>query len=306
MGAQRLGVRLVFWRNRAGQAIAQDERCPHLGAALSLGRVEGDCIVCPFHGLHFDGRGHCKHVPSLGNQAQIPAVLQARAYATFEAHGLIWLWWGNEPHGSGTPSFFPELESGWSHHTVAVDWPVHYTRAIENQLDVAHLAFVHRTTIGAGGRSMVEGPHIEADSDSIRVWATNRRDDGTPARDAAQLAARAKHRDPSLHFLFPGLWLLNLSPKFKNFIAFVPVNEQCTRYYLRSYLRLRIPLLSTAVHRLLSWSNRFILNQDRRVVVTQPAGSSLQGSGDHLLGSDRAIIAYRQQLTRQLDTTGQH
>ena len=29
-------------------------------------------------------------------------------------------------------------------------WNVHYSRVIENQLDVSHLAFVHRTTIGRG------------------------------------------------------------------------------------------------------------------------------------------------------------
>ena len=96
-----------------------------------------------------------------------------------------------------------------------------------------------------------------------------------------------------MHLLFPGVWLLNISEKFKNFIAFVPINDGCTRYYLRSYLRGRSPLLAAPMHLLLGWSNRFILNQDRRVVVTQPTGSSLQGSGDHLLPTDRAIIEFR-------------
>ncbi len=290
---------MVFWRDSAGLAHAQEERCPHLGAALSHGTVDGDCIVCPFHGLHFDGTGACRQAPSLGSKRPIPDVMHLRTHELFEEHGLIWLWWG-ETAPARKPPFFAGMETGWSHHTIAVDWPVHYTRAIENQLDVAHLAFVHRTTIGAGGRAMVEGPHVEADDESIRVWVTNRRDDGTPARSADQLASAATGRDPSLHFLSPGLWLLNISPRFRNFIAFVPINEQCTRYYLRSYMRLRNPLLVKPAHWLTSLSNRFILNQDRRVVVTQPAGSSLDG-GDHLLGTDRAIIAYRQLLARQLD-----
>lgn len=291
---------MVFWRDRAGLAHALDERCPHMGAALSHGHVEGDCLVCPFHGQRFDGHGACTHAPSLGRHGQIPAALRARAWPLLEQHGLIWLWPG-EQVPTGTPAFFTEMASGWSHHTIAVDWPVHYTRAIENQLDVAHLAFVHRTTIGAGGRAMVEGPHVEADAGQIRVWVNNRRDDGTPARTAEQLAAAARGRAPSLHFLFPGLWLLNISPRFRNFIAFAPVNEQCTRYYLRSYMRLTNPLLAKPAHWLTSLSNRFILNQDRRVVVTQPSGSSLVG-GDHLLGTDRAVITYRQMLARQLDT----
>ncbi len=134
--------------------------------------------------------------------------------------------------------FFPQLESGWNTHTTVVDWPVHYTRAIENQLDVAHLAFVHRTTIGAGRRSFVEGPHVEADDSGIKVWVSNRRDDGGPARSPAELATAAQGTEPGLHFLFPGVWLLNISARLKNFIAFVPINEHCTRYYLRSYHRM--------------------------------------------------------------------
>jgi phenylpropionate dioxygenase-like ring-hydroxylating dioxygenase large terminal subunit len=298
LGIERLGRRMVFWRDVAWRVHAQDDRCPHMGASLAAGHVEGDCIVCPFHGFRYDGSGRCVAAPALGRHGHIPAALAVRAYPVLERHDLIWMWWGDEPPGERLPPFFPELESGWSHHTTAVDWPVHVTRAIENQLDVSHLAFVHRTTIGKGGRSLVEGPHVEADSTGIRVWATNRRDDGAPARSAAELAAAAAGREPSLHLLYPGIWLLNISPRFKNFIAFVPINDECTRYYLRSYMRLSTPVIAPLLHRLVALSNRFILNQDRRVVVTQPPGSSLAPGGDHLLPTDRAIIAYRQQLAR--------
>ncbi len=293
LGVERLGQRLVFWRDGSGRLHAQDERCPHMGAALSHGRISGERIVCPFHGFEFDAAGHCAHVPALGKAAAAPASLTLRTYPVLERHGLVWLWWGEEPPGERVPAFFAELETGWTCGTSKVDWPVHYTRAIENQLDVAHLAFVHRTTIGAGGRSLVEGPHVQADASGIRVWTSNRRDDGAPARTAAELAAAAAGRRPSLHLLFPGVWLLNISENFRNFIAFVPVNDRCTRYYLRSYMRGRSKVLAAPKHWLLSWSNRFILNQDRRVVVTQPPGSSLEGSGDHLLATDRAIIEFR-------------
>ena len=297
--ARRLGMDLVFWRNAAGEVVAQEDRCPHLGASLSLGSIEGDCITCPFHGLRFDAQGRCTRVPSMGASASIPEALHARTFPTREAQGFVWLWWGDESPSANVP-FFDEIASGWTWYTTQVEWPVNYTRAIENQLDVAHLAFVHRTTIGAGGRSRVDGPYVQTNHDGIKVWVTNRRDDGAPTRTAEELAAAAAGREPSLHLLFPGTWKLNISPGFKNFIAFVPIDEQRMLYYLRSYLPSRWGVLGWLFHRLTRWSNRLVLGQDRRVVVTQTPANSMDARSDHLVGADRAIIEYRKWLAAHL------
>jgi phenylpropionate dioxygenase-like ring-hydroxylating dioxygenase large terminal subunit len=297
--ARRLGVDLVLWRNAAGEVVAQEDRCPHLGASLSLGSIENDCITCPFHGMRFNAQGRCMLVPSMGASATLPEALRARTFPTREAHGFVWLWWGDEPPATNV-AFFGEFASGWTWYTTQVEWPVNYTRAIENQLDVAHLAFVHRTTIGAGGRSRVDGPYVEADDEGIRVWVTNRRDDGAPPRATADLAAASAGREPSLHLMFPGLWKLNISPGFKNFIAFVPIDEGRMLYYLRSYLPNRWGVIGWLFHRLTRWSNRLVLGQDRRVVVTQTPVSSIDARNDHLVGADRAIIEYRKWLATKL------
>ncbi len=39
-------------------------------------------------------------------------------------------------------------------------WNIHYSRVIENQLDVQHLAFVHRNTIGRGDKTLINGPKV--------------------------------------------------------------------------------------------------------------------------------------------------
>jgi len=301
--ARRLGMDMVFWRNAAGDPVAQEDRCPHLGASLSLGAVQDDCLTCPFHGMRFNAQGRCTQVPSMGAAARIPEALHARTFATREAQGFVWLWWGDQP-ASGDVPFFEEIASGWTWYTTPVEWPVNYTRAIENQLDVAHLAFVHRTTIGAGGRSRVEGPHVRVDGDGIRVWVTNRRDDGAPPRDSAELAALSVGREPSLHLLFPGIWKLNISPGFKNFIVFVPIDDGRMLYYLRSYLPARWGVLGWLFHRITRWTNRLVLGQDRRVVLTQTPACSLDARDDHLVGADRAIIEYRKWLARAIDPAG--
>jgi phenylpropionate dioxygenase-like ring-hydroxylating dioxygenase large terminal subunit len=68
LGVERLGWRLVFWRSSDGLAHAHLDRCPHLGTALSGGKVQDDSLTSPFHGIAFDGTGLCKHVTPLGRE----------------------------------------------------------------------------------------------------------------------------------------------------------------------------------------------------------------------------------------------
>ncbi|MFM8330990.1 MAG: Rieske 2Fe-2S domain-containing protein [Candidatus Methylumidiphilus sp.] len=299
LGCERLGRRLVFWRTGDGRPAALLDRCPHLGAALSCGTVCGDRLACPFHGFEFDGAGRCLHIPALGRGGTIPKGMAAQSFTLREAHGLVWLWWGAARADYPAPPFFPQLAEGWRYGTVVVEWPVHYSRAIENQLDVAHLAFVHRTTIGAGGRSFVDGPHVEADLRGIRVWVSNARDDGQSPRGAAELAQAAAGKAPALSFLFPGVWLLDIGPSLQNFIAFVPVNERQTRYYLRAYHRLRNPVAAKLFEALVGLANRYILGQDRRVVLTQTPLDSAEAQ-DKPIAADRAIIEFRRLHARLL------
>jgi nitrite reductase/ring-hydroxylating ferredoxin subunit len=44
----------------AGRLSAIDDRCPHFGASLSDGQIEGEIVVCPWHGREYDLRtGQC-------------------------------------------------------------------------------------------------------------------------------------------------------------------------------------------------------------------------------------------------------
>jgi phenylpropionate dioxygenase-like ring-hydroxylating dioxygenase large terminal subunit len=54
VAVKRLGEMLVFWRTHDGQSACARDLCAHRGAALSRGKVHGDCVACPFHGLEYD------------------------------------------------------------------------------------------------------------------------------------------------------------------------------------------------------------------------------------------------------------
>ncbi len=49
-----LGERIVFYRQADGAPVALEDACPHRKLPLSMGRREGDLVVCGYHGLTFD------------------------------------------------------------------------------------------------------------------------------------------------------------------------------------------------------------------------------------------------------------
>lgn len=83
---------VVLFRDASGGAKAIADRCPHRFAPLSLGEKQGDAIVCPYHGLTFDGAGHCVRNP-FSKKILIAALVDA--WACVERHGIVWLWGGD-------------------------------------------------------------------------------------------------------------------------------------------------------------------------------------------------------------------
>ena len=65
-----LGEPLVFHRLADGSIAALRDQCCHRAAPLSLGRKEGDCVRCGYHGMKFDAGGKCVEIPG---QDTIPA-----------------------------------------------------------------------------------------------------------------------------------------------------------------------------------------------------------------------------------------
>ena len=50
--------KLVVWRDDDGATHVNDAFCPHLGAHFGYGgQVQGDDLICPFHGWRFDAQG---------------------------------------------------------------------------------------------------------------------------------------------------------------------------------------------------------------------------------------------------------
>jgi phenylpropionate dioxygenase-like ring-hydroxylating dioxygenase large terminal subunit len=72
MGLERLGRKIVLWRDGSGTFRAALDRCPHRGAAPSQGKVLDGEIQCPWHGFRFGPDGACTRMPCEGSEARIP------------------------------------------------------------------------------------------------------------------------------------------------------------------------------------------------------------------------------------------
>jgi len=60
-----MGERVVLWRQKS-EILAFRDLCIHRGTALSLGKIEDGCLVCPYHGWRYDTSGQCVHIPAQG------------------------------------------------------------------------------------------------------------------------------------------------------------------------------------------------------------------------------------------------
>lgn len=140
-----LGEDLVLWRS-GGQVHAWRDLCVHRGTRLSLGRVQDDTLICPYHGWTYNGEGRCVRIPAHPDQAP-PAKACATVYRAREQYDWIWVSLGNPSRD--VPAFDEWHDSGFRKvHCGPYPFKASGPRIIENFLDVTHFPFVHAGLLG--------------------------------------------------------------------------------------------------------------------------------------------------------------
>lgn len=142
-----LGKRIVLFRTESGTAVALADRCAHRAFPLSRGTLEGDTLVCGYHGFRYDKEGNWIDVPSA---SKCPKGVGVAQYRLVERGPLVWIWMGDA--ASADESRLPEQawlgESGWACSRGYFDLQSNYVSMHENLLDLTHLSFLHANTIG--------------------------------------------------------------------------------------------------------------------------------------------------------------
>jgi phenylpropionate dioxygenase-like ring-hydroxylating dioxygenase large terminal subunit len=143
------GDQVMFLRER-GTVYALEDRCPHRGIPLSLGRQEFcGTYTCRYHGWTFDLKSGAL-VAALTDGPDSAVVGKARvpAFPVAERVGIIWMF-----HGDGTP---PPVEDHIPREMLASDAVIEsriterhgdWRYAAENGFDESHGKYLHRDSL---------------------------------------------------------------------------------------------------------------------------------------------------------------
>ncbi len=291
-GVTRFSEKLVFWRGEENKIGCIYDQCCHRGASIFAGKLCGNHPECPFHGFTYNTSGNVSCIPANGSKTPVAANFKVHSYTAKEAYGFIWVWYGERQEELPEIPFFEELREGYSYSTFSENWEVHYTRAIENQLDVVHLPFVHASTIGKGNKTLVNGPVVTWKDDRMTFYVKNEKDRGQKPEKPDEIADYEALF--SLQLQMPNLWQNRISDKVRIVAAFAPVDEENTRIYLRFYqCFMRAPIVKQLINKMSIPMNKVIFHQDRKVVLTQQPRKSELIMGENLIQGDLPIIEYR-------------
>ena len=289
---RRFSENLVFFRNEAGELGCVTDLCAHRGASLAKGCVKEGMVQCPFHGIEYDVSGKCVHIPSEGRASELDFNrFQLKHYEIREIGEIVFVWYG-DGIPDHEPDVFPVItDPEFSYDHMYDDWNVQYSRVIENQLDVSHLAFVHYNTIGRGNRTLVNGPKvIWPDENTLLTSADNEKDSGQLPKGSED----SRIKSTNLTFKFPNLWLNHVTDRIMILAFFVPVDEEHSLIALRFYNRItKIRGINKLIAILGSKANKIIERQDKRIVETQLPKASAQYMKENLVAADLPIMEYR-------------
>ena len=139
------GTKLVAYRGADFQVHILDAYCPHMGADLAEGEVDGNDLVCPFHHWKWGTDGKCTKIPYAKN---IPPKACIKSWPTLEKNGLLYIW--NDPEGNppieeqmipDQPEYYSEEWSEWNMSYIRVH--NNNRELIDNMADMAHFGPVH-------------------------------------------------------------------------------------------------------------------------------------------------------------------
>ncbi|GAA4705007.1 aromatic ring-hydroxylating dioxygenase subunit alpha [Phytohabitans rumicis] len=170
-----LGEPLVLYRTEAGQAVALADRCVHRRYPLSASRLDGDTIVCGYHGFTYDSGGTCVFVPG---QQRIPRTARVPSYPVVERDSFVWVWIGEPDRAdpAGVPRAPWLADPGYAVVRGMEPLNARYGLLVDNLMDLSHETYLHGGYIGTP--EVADTPiTTQVDEDRGVVYVSRRMDD---------------------------------------------------------------------------------------------------------------------------------
>ncbi|HEX9434291.1 MAG TPA: Rieske 2Fe-2S domain-containing protein [Burkholderiales bacterium] len=305
----------TLYRGEAGRAQVLDYRCPHRGAPLHLGWVEGDALRCLYHGWKFDCSGQCVEMPA--EDPNFPRKVAANSYPTREYLGLVFAYFG-EGEAPPFPPFPASRDASLIHVWNAETVPCNWLQCYENSADEVHVAFVHQP--GGSHAAIAELPQIEAEETDWGMLRLGKRQGGKLRVSLHYMPNVTRVVVPPLAgFDGVGGWS-------EIFFSFTPIDDENHLWLITSqvkvtgneaeaflakkaeYLRryAAAPKVMDLVHDVWAGRRRLIdIEHPDLAIVQDIAVQAGQGriadrEHEHLGRSDTAIIVWRRMLAREL------
>lgn len=199
---------IVFFRGNDNQPHALANRCCHRHAPLHMGRKEGDCVRCMYHGIKYDSQGRCVEIPG---QEVIPEKIAQRSYPVVQRKRWVWIWMGDPSLADETqiPDTFSMQDPAWRWKPSYLHYNANYLNIADNLLDFSHLSYVHEKTFGGSPNIAEAKPEVTRLERGIRVSRPVRNTVPAPYHQRLGQFSGKVNRWFEYDFLMPGVLLLD-------------------------------------------------------------------------------------------------
>jgi phenylpropionate dioxygenase-like ring-hydroxylating dioxygenase large terminal subunit len=308
-----IGIPVLMYRAEDGTLVAMEDRCCHRGAPLSVGRREGDCVRCMYHGLKFDPTGQCIEAPA---QQRIPPQARVRTFPVVERNSWIWIWMGDAE--AADPALIPDThwldDPAWRSLDGYIHYDVNYLLIADNLLDFSHLPFVHPTTLGGSEDYAGVQPTVERLEDGVRITRWTIDTEAPPFAKQVKDWPGKVDRWNIYNFTLPAILLMDsgMAPtgtgaqegrridaaEFRGCQALTPETENSTHYFFAHPHNFAIdqPEVTRSIHQAVVAAfdeDRDIITAQQRSLALAPDFKMIPFSIDAALSQFRWVVARR-------------
>ena len=272
------GDSVALYRDMKGRLHAVENRCAHRHLPLTVGVIEGDRIVCQYHGWKYNGIGELVEVPHDHFGKQTPRC-KLRNYPVRVRYGLVWIFFGDAARADSVPMpEIPELEgpNAWACVPIDVTWKAHHSMIIDNVSDFTH-EYLHRRFKPFSNAKL---KRCETIGDAVFVdYDTHVGGDSITGKFVDRKSVNTSEME--LAYQYPYQWS-NTDDHIKHWLFVLPIDERTTRGFFLFYFKsFKIPFTPLKVPQalmrpLLKAANRLhirpLLSEDGIAVEAEQVG----------------------------------